>query len=608
MAASLVRANEIGRLRVQGDHNEAVALRLRLSQLLGSANLSPPGIAPAAVLIVRQLSDPLPGKLAVRHATTGNRAWEEAARDRLAALYRQAVRPVQGVVPGRGAAVYFSDEAELLACLVLGLSRGQLGDDWWWQLILRRLPGRQATSLSHLLASQPRLLPAVFYHLASWGQSTAVIQKITPEQARTLLTNLAQAHALPAPRFWQQATAVSEHKPNRDDLIDAHRLLPRPGLAQPPATTTPPWNDWLPAAQLPTHLGPERRCLLAIALGLHRRPTAVYSRRFWQEMERWWVNLLAEAVAQGGPRAAPEPPVAETARPAPGPAAASAEMATSTAVSAPQITTPPPQSRFDPPPAQEVKERPLAPTASASPEVEPATRSKRAAAESLSPSPRQPAADQMPADWPAAGILTRIGGLFYLINVMQRLDIPGCYEADWGLASQIGGWGVLELLARGLLEPAQAHLADDPVWAALAAIDGRAARELPGERYSVIGEQYSVFSGPDSAFGKQLLASPLLAGLNPALGGWLTGALPPVRTYLQQVLQLSNPVEIGPRLLLANGRLYVSATHIDLVMELEAIALPVRLAGLDINPGWVPALGRVIQFHFRESLTGTSQR
>ena len=27
-------------------------------------------------------------------------------------------------------------------------------------------------------------------------------------------------------------------------------------------------------------------------------------------------------------------------------------------------------------------------------------------------------------------------------------------------------------------------------------------------------------------------------------------------------------------------------------------AVPVRLAGLDINPGWLPWLGRVVQFHY----------
>jgi len=47
------------------------------------------------------------------------------------------------------------------------------------------------------------------------------------------------------------------------------------------------------------------------------------------------------------------------------------------------------------------------------------------------------------------------------------------------------------------------------------------------------------------------------------------------------------------------GRLYVSSTHVDLVMDLEQASMPVRLAGLDANPGWVPELGRVITFHYR---------
>jgi hypothetical protein len=594
MAAGLVRTNEIGRLRVQGGYNEAVALRLRLSQLLGSANLTPPGMAPTAVLIVRQLSDPLPGKLAVRHAATGNRAWEEAARRRLATLYRQAVRPAQGVVPDRATAVYFSDEAEMLACLALALSRGSIGEAWWWRFILQRLPDRRAATLPHLLASQPRLLPAVCHHLASWGQSTAVLQKLTPQQTQTLLTRLARAYNLPPPHSWQQAAAtIGQH---RSDSVKPGQPFPRVGLA------SPPWTGWLPAAQLPTYLGLAQRSLLAIALSLHRRPTAVYSQTFWQEMGQWW---RAEKQAAGGRPASPARAKAEPNRSPLGPAAAAAEESVSTAVSTLQTAIETSIQADGKQPETRPDSQATALTAAKPdlPDVAPPGASTSsigaAAAETPPPTRHQTATDLVPAAWPS-GILTRIGGIFYLINVMQRLDIPGCYEADWGLAAQVGGWGVLDLLARGLLGSAQAHLADDPVWAALAEIDGRAAGELPAERYSVIAEQYSVS-------GEQLVASPLLAGLNPALGSWLALALPPVQAYLQQVLQLSDPAEIGPRLLLVNGRLHLSATHIDLVMGLEAIALPVRLAGLDINPGWVPALGRVIQFHFQETLTWISQ-
>jgi hypothetical protein len=34
-------------------------------------------------------------------------------------------------------------------------------------------------------------------------------------------------------------------------------------------------------------------------------------------------------------------------------------------------------------------------------------------------------------------------------------------------------------------------------------------------------------------------------------------------------------------------------------MDLKHVSLPVRLAGLDANPGWYPELGRVVTFHYR---------
>jgi hypothetical protein len=51
-------------------------------------------------------------------------------------------------------------------------------------------------------------------------------------------------------------------------------------------------------------------------------------------------------------------------------------------------------------------------------------------------------------------------------------------------------------------------------------------------------------------------------------------------------------------LLLRRGRLYATRTHVDLTMSLNQATAPVRMAGLDANPGWVPALGRVINFSF----------
>jgi hypothetical protein len=42
----------------------------------------------------------------------------------------------------------------------------------------------------------------------------------------------------------------------------------------------------------------------------------------------------------------------------------------------------------------------------------------------------------------------------------------------------------------------------------------------------------------------------------------------------------------------------VTATRLNVTFELARLPLAVRLAGLDRDPGWVPAAGRYVAFHF----------
>ncbi|HVF42545.1 MAG TPA: hypothetical protein VM936_06025, partial [Pyrinomonadaceae bacterium] len=54
-----------------------------------------------------------------------------------------------------------------------------------------------------------------------------------------------------------------------------------------------------------------------------------------------------------------------------------------------------------------------------------------------------------------------------------------------------------------------------------------------------------------------------------------------------------------PRLLFAHAaRVSVTTTHVDVVMALSELPVEVRVAGLDRDPGWVPAAGRYVAFHF----------
>ncbi|MCB1873552.1 MAG: hypothetical protein KDI49_16405, partial [Gammaproteobacteria bacterium] len=53
-----------------------------------------------------------------------------------------------------------------------------------------------------------------------------------------------------------------------------------------------------------------------------------------------------------------------------------------------------------------------------------------------------------------------------------------------------------------------------------------------------------------------------------------------------------------PDLLRLNARIHATPSHLDLYAPLAEVRLPVRLAGLDIDPGWLPWLGRVVTIHY----------
>jgi hypothetical protein len=192
----------------------------------------------------------------------------------------------------------------------------------------------------------------------------------------------------------------------------------------------------------------------------------------------------------------------------------------------------------------------------------------------------------LPVALPPEGAATRIGGVLYLINLIRRLDLLEAVPAE------LGPWALLEGLARAMLPGGDpfAELAADPLWAVLAELDGREPRALPGDGLS---EAISFALGTGVA--PTELGETLAAEINPNFGTWLARAVPYLDRYLQAALQMEEPI---PHLLLVPGRLHVTATHVELTMDLERISVPVRMAGLDQDPGWQAPFRRVILFHF----------
>jgi hypothetical protein len=182
--------------------------------------------------------------------------------------------------------------------------------------------------------------------------------------------------------------------------------------------------------------------------------------------------------------------------------------------------------------------------------------------------------------------------------------------------------------------------ADDAIWAALAHLDGRDPDTLPGlefepQRTYIAPESWLQAAGGDSSRfarfrsrgvevwcgeGFPVLDSldlidvtakrmtrdrrrmlrraarvrPRAFPVSPELRRFLHFVLPYSRWRLARALGETALEEA----LLRTGTIYITATHVDFVMSMKEISMPVRLAGLDANPGWVPELGRVIHFHF----------
>ena len=167
-----------------------------------------------------------------------------------------------------------------------------------------------------------------------------------------------------------------------------------------------------------------------------------------------------------------------------------------------------------------------------------------------------------------ADLPTVAGGLLFVLQVLGRLGF-----AEWQLrhADAPLGAAVLQLALRRLRVPAS-----DPAWAL--------AASLPG---------------PDTPQARIWSASAHWQDMNIALalppvdmaGLWLTA----VRRYLRRVARIGLA-----SLCLRPARLRWSATHLDVRFALAAADMRVRRAALDLDPGWLDWLGRVVGFEYRQ--------
>ena len=197
-------------------------------------------------------------------------------------------------------------------------------------------------------------------------------------------------------------------------------------------------------------------------------------------------------------------------------------------------------------PAREASRRPTSRRASLEPAPPTPERERRAP---TAPRPAPPA--RSPESWPAPAVATEIGGLFFLLTIAQRLGLYADFTEPLRPGIAADPWRFVEHAGKALLADPEEH-ADDPVW--------RVLDELACDDDDGIEE--------------------------------LDEHVAAIRRFLADA-------EVDPLVALERPALVrLAELRVDVVFALATHPIELRLSGIDLDPGWIPAAGRALHFHF----------
>ena len=164
-------------------------------------------------------------------------------------------------------------------------------------------------------------------------------------------------------------------------------------------------------------------------------------------------------------------------------------------------------------------------------------------------------------------IHTEYGGICYFVNLGLYLELYGDFTNPLQPGIDLPIWDFVALLAEQIVG---VEVVEDPIWLLLAGLAGRTEGEPPGVHFDPPGHE--------------------------SLQAWLYELMLTVRPRLQSALGADE--EELPRLFKQPARIVVTDTRFDAVFALDGLPVEIRLSGLDRNPGWVPAAGKFIGFHY----------
>jgi hypothetical protein len=643
----------ISHLRARGQQPDRLLARQRLEHLLASADLYPTGLPPAAILCVRALRDPRPGAIRLEgYATRPPQHWEQAVAASLTDFARHAVRPLHAVVPANAEAVLFADRAEILACLALDWAQGILMHHWWWRSLLRGADVNRIVWSAWL--DMPQYAPSALMHLAARGDAVMVVRRMEEAVVSALIERLLTVFhlhhlrqalqdntsdngpalteaSLPADQQRDPSGTLAGGESEEVIFVFPLKRLPVPWTERFPV----PWAERIPES-LDENLTLPRRLLLGVALSLARDSVHIRTASFAWQTRRWLkaeIALETDArIIDQSPRQQPDtraafpddgaafPDASHKEDEAKQPARHSASSTRSEPDAAPELTT-----------SLSANDAPLDSVL------------ERSDSSMLPKADVSPAAESTVSIDPESPIVTAFGGLFYLLNLAAHLGFYADYASPGQRELELSIWDFVALVGAELM----GGMPSDPIWGLLAQLANRDEQTPPGSSFMPPNhwqiDPHWLDAFPDAVslpwtwsvgegrlrikhpFGFLVADAPLdgdpalrAAALRTAYGvdialqeadgslspdetplrRWLNWLMPYIRARLLRAFGMGDQDDPAVMLIPHTARVFITPAHIDVMLDLNTLPIEIRLAGLDRNPGWIPAAGRVITFHF----------
>lgn len=546
---------------VQGD-------RARLEMALDAASPAATGVSEHALLLIRRLRIERP------LALVGQEAFAGELIDRIRAAKVTARRDHGGPQDD----LYFEDEI----ALELAIIRTWLGGERLAQTVRKAIDwsAEPVTRWRRKLLGEMRLLPRLVVALMEAGLAAAWFGHFEDGEITAAANAILRAHGVPPILGGTGKSLADSARPTRAQPLPGHQTALPSALAEPIAIARG------------MTLRPSLRVLAAITLVAVRRPELLSTGRFRAAVS----GLQAELPGQSTLTSQAAAIAAHTG------ASADQQSGATAAAEPAAIATPVPKIRLTP-----ARNR----TGSRAQPSQPPARSALAAL----PRPISPA--ELLRDQPAACTMpvpSAFAGLLFLLNIFLVL---GLYSNLTDPARQLRGLSPFELLLLLGRRWFGRAFVGDPLERLLRSFAGLAPNERLGRNFDApvwsvpsgwldpwprcrtrkIARAYGVSRWHPAGFP---LADRWSTDRSPAWlrRRWVACLARYVEARLACALGTSDPGAALATLARRHGTITAEGDRIDIGFALDNHPLALRLAGLDRDPGWIPAAGRSFRFHF----------